>query len=336
VIENFAAIVVNQTNMDALMLLTAADGLGVGDEKIWNAWTESLVWQLYRQTTRFFEDSEGFRRQRQVEREELQKEVAGRLPKDFELELGAHFASLPDRYFLTFQPEDIAAHVRMFRVFLEENWNTEDQALVPVIRWIPHPDEGHTELRVCTWDRRQLLARICGALTANELSILSADIFTRGDGLVVDTFRITNTRFQAVEEERDMQRVERLLKEALKTDAYDFSPLISKKVHRVPTWDRKLSFPTRFSISTEANPNYTVVDMVAPDRLGLLYDILSILGSAGFLVAAARITTEKGAAIDSFYITDLEGRKVTQPHLLDELQKALHRSADLTAAVSPA
>ena len=69
-----------------------------------------------------------------------------------------------------------------------------------------------------------------------------------------------------------------------------------------------------------------MVDISTPDRLALLYDILQALSDDEFLIALARITTEKGAAIDSFYITDLKGRKVTDPARLAHLNKALGKA----------
>jgi [protein-PII] uridylyltransferase len=69
------------------------------------------------------------------------------------------------------------------------------------------------------------------------------------------------------------------------------------------------------------------VDIAAPDRLGLLYEFLRAVSDAKFLIAAARITTEKGAAIDSFYITDLEGGRVTSAWQIHELSKALSKVA---------
>jgi [protein-PII] uridylyltransferase len=335
-IEGFAAVVGNQANLDGLMLLTTADGLGVGDEKIWNAWTESLAWQLYRQATRCLADSEGFRRQRRVERLELKAAVLEKMSADFETEIDAHFAALPERYFQTHPVGEIVEHLRIVREFLEKHFEADEGTLAPVVRWIPRPNAGHSELLVCTWDRHQLLARIAGALAANELNILSADILTRHDGLALDIFRVTTPRFQAIEDERDLQRVTRLLSEALMVENYDFAPLIAKRLRRVQPWERTLDFPTRIAINPDINPKFTVVDIAAPDRLGLLYDILRALSDAGFLIAAARITTEKGAAIDSFYITDLEGGPVTSAWSLHELNKALAHAAGKRPATTAA
>ncbi len=335
-IESFAAVVGHQENLDALMLLTAADGLGVGDEKIWNGWTESLSWQLYRETSRCLADSEGFRRQRHVERQELRAAVEEWLPADFDMEIDAHFAALPERYFQTHTSGEIAGHLKLVREFLEKHFAGEEGALAPVLRWVPRPHAGHSELWVCTWDRHQLLARICGALTASDLSILSADIFTRHDGLVLDIFRITTPRFQAVEDERDIQRVGKLLDDALMVENYDFMPLIAKRQRRVQSWERTLDFPVRIAINPHINPKYTLVDIAAPDRTGLLYQVLRAVSDARFLIAAARITTEKGAAIDSLYITDLAGGRVTSAWQLHELNTTLGKVTEHRPSVPAA
>ena len=335
-IESFAAVVGHQENLDALMLLTAADGLGVGDEKIWNGWTESLSWQLYRETSRCLADSEGFRRQRHVERLELRAAVANWLPADYEMETDAHFAALPERYFQTHTSGEIAGHLKLVREFLEKHFEAEAGTLEPVVRWVPRPNAGHSELWVCTWDRHQLLARISGALAANELSILSADIFTRHDGLVLDIFRVTTPRFHAVEDERDMQRVGKLLNEALMVESYDFAPLLAKRLRRAHSWERTLDFPVRIAINPDINPKFTVVDIAAPDRIGLLYEVLRAVSDARFLIAAARITTEKGAAIDSLYITDLNGGRVTSAWQLHELNATLKKVTEYRPAAPAA
>jgi [protein-PII] uridylyltransferase len=302
-IEEFAGIVGTQSRLDALMLLTAADGQGVGDAKMWNDWKMSLMWNLYRQTTAFISDAAAYREQRAGQRQQLREEVGHLLSgNDWELEIDAHFQSMPDRYFLSERhtAQVIAHHIKLFRAFLKEHWIDDESILTPTIDWSARENAGHSDLEVVTWDRHQLLARICGSISAAGLSILSADIFTREDGLVLDTFRISTTRFEAITDRRDRVLVEKYLRESLKDETFDFLPLMKKALGRIGT--SSLDFPTRIAIDSRSHPQFTVVEMVTPDRLGLLHDLLRAISDAGFEIGAARIATEKGAAVDTFYV----------------------------------
>jgi [protein-PII] uridylyltransferase len=326
-IQEFADVVKTQANLDALMLITLADGQGTGDEN-WSDWKESLVWQLYRSTTQYLEDGASFFRQRRIEREELRDRVIDLLPKEFAEEVEAHFQYMPDYYFQTNPADDIAAHVRLFRAFLEREARGLENALVPVVKWVPHQDQGHTEVWICTWDRQALLTKIAGSISVAHLNILSADIFTRGDSMALDFFRVCDTKFQAVTDQRDILAVEKMLKQALSQEDFDFRPLLQKAKKR-PGFhlSQELDFPTRISIDNGAHPVYTLVDIQTPDRLGLLYYLLRGFADARVNIVLSRITTEKGAAIDSFYVTDQDGRKVRDPDHITAIQHALQEAA---------
>lgn len=333
-IEEFAGIVGTQSRLDALMLLTAADGLGVGDAKMWNDWKVSLMWSLYYQTSAFLTDAAAFREQRAGQRKQLRKEV-GQLLSDaeWELELDAHFNSMPDRYFLSERhtAEAIAHHIRLFRRFLEERWNDDTAILKPILDWVPHENSGHSILHVVTWDRSQLLARISGSISAAGLSILSADIFTREDGLVLDTFRISTTRFEAITDKRDRERVQKTLRESLHAEDFDFLPLMKKALGRLG--NTALDFPTRIVIDSDSHPQFTIIELTAPDRLGLLHDLLRAVSDAGFEISAARIATEKGAAVDTFYISQkLQTQNTRETVLVKPTDLARLRDALATAA----
>lgn len=330
-IEEFANVVKNQANLDALMLLTLADGQGTGDEN-WSDWKESLVWQLYHNTSHYLAEGEAFYTQRRIEREDLHRQVDALLPVDFDDEVEAHFQYMPDSYFQTTSAEEIAAHIRHFREFLETRTGEPEMALAPAMKWIARPNQGHSELWVCTWDRAALLARIAGSLAIGHLNILSADIYTRGDSLVFDVFRVCNTKFQAVTDEKDIAQVEKYLRLSLREEDYDFRPLLLK-AKRKPGFhlSQEIDFPTRISIDNDTHPTYTLVDIQTPDRLGLLYSLLRAVAETDVNIALSRIATEKGAAIDTFYVTDADGRKLRDPEAVARLQKILQRAAEGSA-----
>jgi [protein-PII] uridylyltransferase len=325
-IAEFASLVKNQANLDALMLLTLADGRGVGDDT-WSDWKETLVWGLYRNTTAYLADGEAFYRRRRIEREDIRNAVHAKMAAEYGEEIDAHFEHMPDRYFQAYSTDEIIDHVRLFRKFLN-NHVQKGTPLAPAIKWVPHPNKGHSELWFCGWDRNQLLAKIAGSLSVVQLNILGADVFTRGDNLVLDIFRVCNTRFEAVTDERDIGQVEKRLKQALEEEHFDFTPLLERAMKRRGFHlSQEIEFPTRISIDNDAHPVYTLVDLVTPDRLGLLYNVLRAFGGLDIQIALSRITTEKGAAIDSFYVTDLEGRKLKGIENLARLQQTLSAAA---------
>jgi [protein-PII] uridylyltransferase len=104
---------------------------------------------------------------------------------------------------------------------------------------------------------------------------------------------------------RDLERVEQTLRRALEDEDFEFLPLIEKVKrqarHRLALG---IEFPTRLAIDNKTHPVYTLIEIQAPDRLGLLYDILSCLDREDVLIALSRVNTEAGAALDTFYVVD--------------------------------
>jgi [protein-PII] uridylyltransferase len=328
-IAEFASLVRTQSNLDALMLLTLADGQGTGDMN-WSDWKETLVWQLHHNTSLFLADGEAYARRRQIEREDLHSEVSSRMAPEFQDEIDAHFHGMPDRYFQTHAVEEIVEHIKLFRDFLRNH--IDGEPLAPAVRWVAQPNKGHSEFWFCGWNRTQLAARIAGSLSVAQLNILSADVFTRADDLVFDVFRVCNTTFQAVTDEKDKAQVEKKLKQSLAVESFDFMPLLEKALKRKGYHlSQEIEFPTRIMVDNETHPVYTLVDIQTPDRLGLLYNLLRAFSEAGIQIALSRITTEKGAAIDSFYVTDLEGRKIRGSANLVKIQQALWQASQIHA-----
>lgn len=325
--EEFARIVRNRKNLDALMLLTLADGMGTSDEN-WSDWKEGLVWTLYNRASRHLEGGvdamEESRRNRA-----LQKNLAlENLDPSFADECEAHFQLMPERYFQMFEPGEIAEHLRHFRDFFRRRAENDALAAAPVLRWIPKPEKGHTEVWVCSWDRPRLLERIAGAFVSARLNILGADIFTRTDSLALDIFRVCGGNFDPVPSPRDISAVEKRLAEALALEEFDFTPLMTKDSRlRSYRLSQEFDLPTRITIDNDSHPVYTLIDIQTPDRLGLLYDLLRAMSGEGVLIEISRITTEMDVAMDSFYVYGRDGGKITSRTAIRNLQKVLHGAA---------
>jgi [protein-PII] uridylyltransferase len=326
-IADFAEVVRNPENLDAMMLLTLADGQGTGGQN-WSDWKETLVWHLYHATSSYLHDEREFFAERLIAREDLQQAVAKKMAKDSGEEIEVHFNSMPDRYFQSHNINEIVGHLRLFRSFVESRVRNPKMALSAAVKWNSKPDQGHSEFWICTWDRAALMAKIAGSFATASINILSADVYTRVDNLMLAIFRVCDTSFRPVSDERDLQQVESVLQASLENIDYDFTPLMEKARKRTAFHlPIGMDLPTKLVISNEIHSGYTVIDLQTADRLGLLYDVLICLSRAKVNIALSRIATEKGAAFDSFYVTDLEGRKITDEAMLRRLQISLLAAA---------
>ncbi len=327
-IQEFAKIIRSPAILDALMLLTLADGMGTSDQS-WSDWKETLVWQLYRATLRYLEAGPEAFEAMQKGREELHLNVAEKMARDYAKEIEGHFAFMPERYFRIFESPQIVSHIRLFRKFFEHLQTAEESSAVsPSFKWIARPEHGHSEVWVCGWDRPRLLERIAGAFLSAQINILSADVFTRADNLVLDIFRVCGTNFQPVSELREIQRVQTRLQESLLYEDFDFRPLIKKGMRlRSYRISQEADMPIRITVNNSSHPFYTLIDIQTADRLGLLYDLLQAFGEEGIFIAFSRITTEMDVAMDSFYVTGRDGQKLADPTQVKHIQQHLHHAA---------
>jgi [protein-PII] uridylyltransferase len=219
---------------------------------------------------------------------------------------------------------EIIEHVKLFRSFLDNVSSAKESPLAATVKWKIVPEQGHTVMTFCTWERERLLAKIAGSFSVVPLNILSADVFPRGDNTVLGVFRVCDTKAHPVSNQRDFELVEQTLRRALEDERFDFLPSIEKAKRSSRSAAVGIEFPTRISIDNKTHPTYTLVEFQAPDRIGLLYDVLSCLDRENVLVPLSRINTQAGAAIDTLYVVDgASYAKITDSHRIRIVQQNL-------------
>jgi [protein-PII] uridylyltransferase len=241
---------------------------------------------------------------------------------------------MPDQYFRATDVPEIIEHLKLFRSFLENVSHSVDSPLAPAIKWKSIPAQGHSVVTFCTWERERLLAKIAGSFSVVPLNILSADIFPRGDNVVLSVFRVCDTKAHPVIHRRDIELVEHTFRQALEDESFDFMPLIEKAKLQSPRLAPGIEFPTRITIDNKTHPAYTLIEIQAPDRIGLLYDVLSCLDRENILIPLSRINTQSGAAIDTLYVVDGSTHaKITDSNRIRTIQQQL-KSAILTGGAA--
>jgi [protein-PII] uridylyltransferase len=327
-VEELAEIIRDPATLDALMVITLADGMGTSDEG-WSDWKEQMVWTLYHQTRALLTNSHGFNEERRQRRADLLQKVSAALPEKFKEETDAHMEGMPERYFLTKDVAEIYQHLRLFRRFFEESVNTDGPNLFPVVEWIDHPEAGYAEVLVCGWDRERFLERIAASFLEAGINVLGADIFTRNDNLALDIFKVSNHRNEPLPREKDRQIFEQKLRELLLAPGNRLVPEPTNRslLRRKRSSEEEEELPVWVVFNNNAHPSCTILEVQAPDRMGLLYQLLRAISPGGITIEAARIATEQRAALDVFYLRNKEGSKLVDHQLLLRLERRLRAAS---------
>jgi [protein-PII] uridylyltransferase len=330
VIQNFAKQIQNLENLSLLTIITFADSLATSD-KLWNGFKDSLLWLLHHKAETMLAGGTEFVRAEEKQRELLMGEVrrllSGHLSPE---ELEAHFAALPPRYFQIHTAREIFDDLIIAHQFMRLQISAEDTPLAPVVNWHNEPDRGYSAVKICTWDRAGLFSKIAGSFSAVGLNILSAQIFTRSDGIVLDTFFATDAKTGTLAKMEQREEFEKRLNKVLADGEEDLPALIARHKNTRPFYQAYTGerIPTEVRFDNESSEFRTLIEIETEDRVGLLYAISHALSELDLDISAAKILTEKGAAIDSFYIRELDGGKI-----LDEArQKSIERK--LRAAIN--
>ena len=154
-------------------------------------------------------------KQRELLEEELRRLLSGAVSVE---ELEAHFATLPARYFGIHSAAEILRDLSVVHRFLDLQLSEEEKnALEPILDWHNEPDRGYTVAKVCTWDRSGLFSKITGSFSAAPGlgNILSAQIFTRADGIVLDTFFVTDAMTGTLANKEEREKFEGVLEKVL-------------------------------------------------------------------------------------------------------------------------
>lgn len=313
-VERVAELAGDVQCLTMLYLLTVADIKAVAPG-LWTAWRGALIEELYLRARARLTGGRPERPRREVLAAQLLKEVGDIAAHDV---VEAHLAGMSERYLATTSAQRIAAHLALVERLREEPVATE---------LFHHPDLGYSDFVVVTPDQRGLFSLIAGTLAANGVNVLSAQIETRGDGIALDTFQVNEPGGEAILEPERWEQVAADLR-ALLTGEQSVEVLLARRRPRLEP--AAAGGPVRVNVDNQLSDTHTVVEIKAPDRLGLLYLITKTLAREGLDIATAKIATDIDQAFDAFYVTDRRGRKVEDPERLARLREALE-AALLTA-----
>jgi len=307
-----------------LLALTAADIAAVGPGVL-TKWKESLLIELYMRT---MPEVSGDRdahvapeRLVQVAEEVVRHPCVAGLSGADQAWVEAQLKQFPERYVYGTVPARIATHVAAVHrlhqgeVLVESDFNKE---------------LGVCEYAVITHDELTpgIFSKIAGVMAGSGLQILDAQIITRADGIVVDTFQVTDPDYQGEPPADRRQTVGERIASVLK--GWDHVDDVLRRGARL-----KLTRPlpkareaTEVRIDNETSDGFTIIDVFADDRQGLLYVITNAIFQLGLSIHAARISTRLDQVADVFYVTDLYGKKLDDHEQLERLRRGIEKAIE--------
>jgi len=316
VILDFARLVGDQTHLDYLYVLTVAD-INATNPSLWNSWRASLLRQLYTETKRALRrglenplDREEQIRQTQVAAIDIL--VRNGIDQDDAEQL---WAQLGDDYFLRHTASDVAWHTEAILQHPDGN-----DPLVLIKETAQREFEGATQIFIYAPDQHDFFAVTVAAMSQLNLNIHDARIITSTSQFTLDTYIVLDTAGGSIgNDPARIQEIREGLIDALKNP--DEYPAIIQR--RVPRQLKHFAFPPEVTISNDAQRPVTVLEVIAPDRPGLLARIGRIFLDFDLSLQNAKIATLGERVEDVFFITDADNQPLSDPELCQRLQAAI-------------
>ena len=315
IIHDFARRVGDQTHLDYLYVLTAADVRGT-NPKLWNAWKSRLFEEFYERTKR------ALRRglETPVDQDELiretQEHARAKMPTIPQEQIAQVWSQWTEAYFLRYTPEEIA-----WQTGVLASRDPGDDAPLVAVRQLT--DRGGTTVLTYTPHRLHSFARTTAVLDQMGLNVVDARLITSANGFSLETYVVLEDNGAVIDDPARISEIEHELWRNLQQP--EDSPL--HVTRRAPRQVRMFSTPTQVNFTLDSRNNRTILELIAADRPGLLSEVGKVFKTGGVAINGAKIMTVGERAEDVFYITDLDGG-LLQEEACNRVQDSLVRALD--------
>ncbi len=293
VIARFAVKVGNQEHLDHLLLLTVADMQGTGPT-VWNDWKGKMLEHLYLATSHMLLTDTLPHREIEPRIEEIKIDTLAVIGRNSQLKDVANrlWELCDDEYFLSYDANTIAWHV--------ENCAKTNAIALPCVNFRVHPSIDVYQIFVIAAKSEELFAIIAGAIDRCYLNVVEARTHPLKTGLTVFTFVVLVRQPDEGISDTNLRKFESEVRSAMVNRIVDHSPRLVAQ-DRVA---RHIAFPTQVRFTRSPNNDYTIMEVTAQDRPGLLYHVVRALLDHKIHLLSAKITTSGARVEDVFFIVD--------------------------------
>ncbi len=319
VIKSFALIVGDQTRLDYLYTLTVAD-INATNPKLWNAWRASLLRQLYQSTKRAL--SLGLEKivgKKSRIKDNQDQAIALLKEKDISKKQALAIWDKPtEDYFLRESPEDIA-----WQTLAIYKHKDPETPLILIKNSTEYQSEGATQVFIYTENSHFLFANIANAFDRLNLNIQNARLFNTASNKALLTFMVLETNGTLIKKNSPrMSEIVNLLKE--------YALPIEKSSRNRQLTPRQLRHFRQATETSLVNPEkfpYSILEVLCPDRPGLLAKVANIFVEKNIILHDAKITTLGENVEDVFFLTNKHNKPISKKNS-EELQTLIKERLD--------
>ncbi|MEM6971727.1 MAG: [protein-PII] uridylyltransferase [Pseudomonadota bacterium] len=329
-VRDFAQLVQSPERLRLLLILTVCDIRGVGPG-VWNNWKAQLLRKLYWDTRAQLTGGGDTRttqaarvREAKTALEEAAKTCDPAIPPEIlARELDRHFP----QYWLGLDTE---AHALFLEMAAGAGMVSDPETMHS--RFHPDPSRDVTVAALHMHDHPGLFSRMAGAFALSGANVVDARSYTTGDGMTYAIFWIQDADGRPFEESR-LHRLRRSIERTLRGEVVAREALAEKTRDRPR--ERPFTVPTQVIFDNDASELYTVIEVNARDRIGLLNALTRTLSQQNVNIFTAIIATYGERAVDVFYVKDLFGLKVHAASKQARLAKALTEAVEAIETATP-
>jgi [protein-PII] uridylyltransferase len=317
-VVKFASAVGSVEALQMLFVLTCADNAAVGPGGL-NDWKRELIIQLYQRTDAQFRDENPdarFQRELALRRDAVLRQIPSTTERSWWTE---QIQGLSAAYLLRCAPSRIIQELGYIRELKEDK---------PAKAWVEFlPDRGAVEYSIATLQTGKpigIFHRITGALSSQGLQILAADIHTQPGNIAWDRFIVQDIDFEGRPPDSRMEKVCETIVAAVNPN--NLNPPTFRSVWKTKSIASQTAIrtqPIQVQFDNSTSEEFTIIFVFAYDRRGLLYAISKVLFDTEIVLEGAKISTHLDQVVDVFYVTDLAGKKITEPTKLYMLRQRL-------------
>jgi [protein-PII] uridylyltransferase len=308
-----AQIIQSEDLLNMLFLLTVADSLATGPAARGD-WKMTLLQELFFKVLRILKRGVFATPDATRDIEDKKRFVREALEDRYPIDDILHIIDqVPSRYFLNIAPQNMIRHFEMALTM------GNNRILVHIEKL---KDAPVTRIVVCTYDKPGLFSKMVGVLFLNNITVLSANIFTLKNGLAFDVYEVTNPLDPYSEEER-WKKIYKEINQALSGDL-PLDDLIQKKGRAMPAPEKSgRIIAQEVNIDNDVSDFFTVIEVRSASVVGLLYELAKRMFSLGLDIRFARFYRDKEYMSGDFYVRDSVGQKIHDPERISLIRDGI-------------